>query len=145
MANIAPTCSARVPSFPWVSNLLRNPLREQGVEIHGLRRSPLAISPCITLPLPAISQIPFRGQGEGIGARYARLMKFSGKTFRGWALRSSLREQAAEIPKVLRFQGARTEGSITRWPVKNRDQIRLFILKIIKLKNGHFTLEKTLY
>jgi len=67
----------------------------------------------LTLPLPALL-------GEGIGARYMRLMKFSIKTAFGLAL-------------------------ITRWPVKNRDRIRLFILKIIKLKNGHFTLENSLF
>jgi hypothetical protein len=145
MANIAPTCSARVPSFPWVSTLLRNPLRAQGVEIPEPRRSPSAISSGSTLPLPAISKIPFRGQGEGIGRSYARLIKFTQKNAFGWALRSSLREQVAEIPEVLRLQGARTEGSITCQPLKNRDQIRLFVLKIIKLKNGHFTLEKSLY
>jgi hypothetical protein len=86
MANIAPLCSARVPSFPRVSNLL-------------------------TLSLPALSQIPFRGQGEGIGARYARLVKFTEKNAFGWAL-------------------------ITRWPLNNRDRIKLFILKMIKCKNG---------
>jgi hypothetical protein len=58
--------------------------------------------------------------GEGIGRSYARLIKFTQKNAFGWAL-------------------------ITCQPLKNRDRIRLFVLKIIKLKNGHFTLEKSLY
>jgi hypothetical protein len=93
-------------------------------------------STLLTLSLPALSQIPFRGQGEGIGARYARLVKFTEKNAFGCALRRSLREQAAEIPKAQRRQGACAEGSITRWPVNNRDRIKLFILKMIKSKNG---------
>jgi hypothetical protein len=58
----------------------------------------------LTLSLPALL-------GEGIGARYARLVKFTEKNAFGWAL-------------------------ITRWPLNNRDRIKLFILKMIKCKNG---------
>jgi hypothetical protein len=86
-------------------------------------------STLLTLSLPALL-------GEGIGARYARLVKFTDKNAFGWALRRSLREQAAEIPKAQRRQGACAEGSITRWPENNRDRIKLFILKMIKCKNG---------
>lgn len=102
-------------------------------------------STLLTFPLPALSQIPFRGQGEGIGPRYARLMKFTDKKVIGLALRSCLQEQAAEIPEAQRLQGACAKGSITRRPVKNKDFVRLFILKLINCKNGHFSLEKTLW
>jgi len=75
-------------------------------------------------------------RGEGKGRKYIRLVIFSNRHADGFAFRNCLQEQAVEIPAAQRPQGACAQGIITRKPLKHFDQITLYILKMIKCKNG---------
>jgi hypothetical protein len=92
--------------------LLRSPLREQGAEIPGLRRLPAAISQVVFVSLPVSpALVLLRGFGEGKGSKYIRLVKFTNRHADGFAL-------------------------IHRRPFKYYGKVTLYILKLIKRKNG---------